>query len=393
MVVDYWPVAGSAAPSGLQLPSSHTISWNVSTRTLPDAFERYVVGMADIYEVSGVSEYDRLNFFNASRSTLSAAGGIGEGRSVRQTLARGHAMLRRSDVDGLNLLVNATATVGDCDGRTVRAEPGALQFRDMSRLVASRLDSVDVMSIMIPRNLAPPSLLGPVMHGLALPPTVSGVRLVRAHMRALLDEAEHLSDAALDTAIQSLLLIAGRVAGIETPIGAPELSALQGTVRRSAVDYIERRLLAGDIVFDIDFLLPSIGVSRATLYRAFDGGGGVSRYIQDRRLHHARLALQRRNDVQKTIAEIAYDHGFASPNHFSRLFRTRYGYPPSEVEAQEAKHDVAMSDGPIRHDLLSAWLSEIGAAARPSLQLFSKLESSHPVPALSADSGPPEPPI
>lgn len=355
------------------MPSSRTISWNVSTRTLPDAFERYVVGMADIYEVSGVSEHDRLNFFNASRSTLSAAGGIGEGRSVRQTLARGYAMLRRSDVDGLNLLVNATAMVGDCDGRTVRAEPGALQFRDMSRLVASRLDSVDVMSIMIPRNLAPPSLLAPAMHGLALPPTVSGVRLVRAHMRAVLDEAEHLSDVALDTAMQSLLLIAGRVAGIETPIGAPELSALQGTVRRSAVDYIERRLLAGDIAFDIDLLPPSIGVSRATLYRAFDGGGGVSRYIQDRRLHYTRLALQRRNDVQKTIAEIAYDHGFASPNHFSRLFRARYGYPPSDVEAQEAKHDVAMSDGPIRHDLLSAWLSEIGATAmispqnRPSL--------------------------
>jgi AraC-like DNA-binding protein len=351
------------------LPSSHTISWNVSTQTLPDAFERYVVGMADIYEVSGVSEHDRLNFFNASRSTLSAVGGVGEGRSVRQTLARGPAMLRRSEVDGLNLLINTTATVGECDGRTVKAEPGALQFRDMSRLTASRLDSVDLMSIMIPRNLAPPSLLGPAMHGVALPPTTSGVRLVRAHMRALLDEAEHLPDVALDTAIQALLLLAGRVAGVETPIGTPELSSLQGTVRRSAVDYIERRLLAGDIAFDIDLLSPSVGVSRATLYRAFDGDGGVNRYIQDRRLHHARLALQRRKEVQ-TITEIAYDHGFASPNHFSRLFRARYGYPPSEIEVQKAKHDVTMSDGPIRHDLLSAWLSEIRAqgAVSPTLE-------------------------
>lgn len=344
------------------MSSSHTISWNVSTETLPDAFERYVVGMAEIYEISGVSEYDRRNFFNASRSTLSAAGGIGEGRSVRQTLARGSAMLRRSSVDGLNLLINATATVGECDGRAVKAAPGALQFRDMSRLTASRLDSVDVMSIMIPRNLAAPTLLGAAMHGVALPPSLSGVRLVRAHMRALLDEAEHLPDAALDTAVQALLLLAGRVAGIETPMDAPELASLQGTVRRSAVDHIERWLLVGDIAFDIDLLAPSVGVSRATLYRAFDGSGGVNRYIQDRRLHYARIALGRRKDVKRTIAEIAYAHGFASPNHFSRLFRARYGYPPSEVEAQEAKHDVAMSDGPIRHDLLSAWLSEIGAA-------------------------------
>jgi AraC-like DNA-binding protein len=160
--------------------------------------------------------------------------------------------------------------------------------------------------------------------------------------------------------MQALLLIAGRVAGVDTPMGAPELSALQGTVRRSAVDHIERRLLAGDIVFDIDDLAPSVGVSRATLYRAFDGGGGVKRYIQDRRLHYARHALRRRKD--KTITEIAYAHGFASPNHFSRLFRTRYGYAPSDVEAYATPHAVAMSDGPIRHDLLGAWLSELGAA-------------------------------
>lgn len=350
------------------MPRSHTISWNVSTETLPDAFERYVVGMSDIYEISGVSEHDRLNFFNASRSTLSATGGIGEGRSVRQTLARDSAMLRRSSVDGLNLLINTTATVGEYDGKTLRAAPGALQFRDMSRPIASRLDSVDVISIMIPRNLTPPPLLGSAMHGMALPPTLAGVRLVHTHMRALLDEAPHLTDAALDAAMQSLLLIAGRVAGIETPIDAPVLASLQGTVRRSAVDLIERRLLAGDIAFDIDLLAPSVGVSRATLYRAFDGVGGVSRYIQDRRLHHARIALVRRKSPTQSIAEIAYDHGFASPNHFSRLFRARYGYPPSEVKALEANHDVAMSDGPIRHDLLSAWLSEIGAAAMISPQ-------------------------
>ena len=171
----------------LELPSSRTLSWDVSTLTLPDAFERYLAGMADLYEVSGVSEEDRRNFFNVTRTTLNRSGAIGEGRSVRQTLARGPATLRRSDIDGLNILINRTAVVGDCEGRSVNARPGALQFRDMGRRSTSRLDSVDLMTLLVPRHLVPQALLRPDVHGLALPPEAPGVRLINAQMTTLID--------------------------------------------------------------------------------------------------------------------------------------------------------------------------------------------------------------
>lgn len=341
-------------------PRSRTVFWDVSTATLPDALDRYLIGMADFYEVSGISEPDQANFFNRTRSTLSAIGGIGEGRSVRQTLTRSPELLKRSDVDGLNLVMNRTATVGDYAGHNRRGEPGALQFSDMSRPSTTRLDSVDLISVMVPRNLAPPSLLGPDKHGLALSPTAPGVRFVQAQMTALAAEAEHLPDNMLDTAIQALLLIVARAAGVETLIGAPEMSALQGTVRRVAVDYVERQLDAGNAIFGIDSIAAAAGVSRATLYRAFDGEGGVNRYIQDRRLHHAREALRRRRGASPTITDIAWEYGFPSQSHFSRLFRDRYGYPPSDVAPPQEQRDIVISDGPIRHDILSAWLAEIG---------------------------------
>lgn len=342
------------------LPSSRTFSWDVSTATLPDALDRYLIGMADLYEISGISEHDRANFFNSTRSTMSAIGGIGHGRSVRQTLSRGAEMLRRSDVDGLNLFINRSATVGDYDGRSAKAEPGALQFRDMSRPSSSRLDSIDLITVMIPRPLCPPALLGASMHGLVLPANTPEVRLVHGHMRALIDEAEHLSDTALDTALQALLLLSARVAGIETPIGGPEVSALHGTVRRLAIEYIEQRLDARDVAIKTSAVAAAAGVSRATLYRSFDNVGGVNRYIQARRLHHARAALRRRHDLKPTIADIAWDYGFTSQSHFGRLFRERYGYSPSEVEPPRVERDIVMSEGPIRHDLLSAWLRKIG---------------------------------
>lgn len=338
------------------------MTWDVSTKTLPDAFERYVTGMADIYDVSGVSEHDRANFFNIAHSVMSPFGAIGDGRSVRQTLSRDAALLRRSGVDGLNVIINGTAQVGDADGRDVRAEPNALQLRDMGRPAASRIDALDVMSLMIPRPLAPPALLAPEMHGVVLSPSLGGVRLVRAHMRALVDELEYLTEETLDSAIQALLIMTARIVGVERPLDAPELASLQRTVRRSAMDHIEKCLMGGQMAIDVDAMAAAIGVSRATLYRAFDmdGRGGVSRYIQNRRLHYAREALRHRTRSQ-SVAQIAAAHGFTSSSHFSRLFREAYGYSPSEVAPRRETVSVSMTDGPIRHDLLSAWLSELGS--------------------------------
>ena len=342
------------------MPYPRLIAWDVSTATVPDALERYLVGMSDIYDVSGISDADKAGFFNHHRSILSAVGGVGTGRSVRQTLSRGPALLKRSQVDGLNLVINRTATVGEYDGREAQAAPGALQFRDFGRPSSTRLETVDLMSIMVPRNLAPPPLLGPDMHGRILPPDLPGVRLVKGQMRVLVEEADQLTEAALDSAIQSLLLVIGRVAGIETPIGAPEISTIQGSVRRLAGDFIEARLNAGVVDFGAAETAAAAGVSRATLYRSFEGIGGVNRYIQDRRLHHARDQLRRRRDMKRSIAEIAWNYGFTSMGHFNRLFRERYGYPPSDVPPAAVHPEIVLSEGPIRHDLLSAWLAEIG---------------------------------
>jgi AraC-like DNA-binding protein len=339
--------------------SKRTISWDVSTATLPDAFERYIVGMADIYEVSGVSQIDRRQFFNTTETTMCASGAVGWGRSVRQTLSRGPEMLRRSEVDGLNLLINGTAMVGDADGRAIQAAPGALQFRDMGRLAASRIDCVDVKTMLIPRNLAPAALLAPGMHGLVLPPEMPAVRLLAAHMQALLQTAEDLSEPELDAAMQALMMIAAKAAGADLAIEGQVVVALQSTVRRTAVEFIERRLQAMQLPIDIDAVASAGGVSRATLYRAFDGEGGVNTYIQDRRLHHARSALRRRNAASPTVAHISEEFGFASSSHFSRLFRARYGYSPSEVEPPRAPRDLSMSAGPIRHDLLGDWLTKL----------------------------------
>ena len=342
------------------MSSPRSVSWDVSIDTVPDAFERYLVGMADWYEVSGVSEADRLAFFNRSRSTMTMAGAIGFGACVRQTLSRGPATLRRSDIDGLNLLINDAAIVGDADGREVRAEPGAIQLRDMTRLAASRLDRVEVTTLVIPRVAAPPSLLSREAHGVVIPPHAPGARLMRNHMFGLEQAASDLSDHEVEAAVQGLLLIAVRVMGLDGPQATePVAAALHRTVRQVVGSHVERRLQEGPLVPESDELARFAGVSRATLYRAFDIEGGVARYVQTRRLHHARTALARRQDGVPTVADIGYRYGFASPTHFSRQFRRHFGYSPSDIEPASGPTGVTLSNGPIRHDLLIDWLEHL----------------------------------
>lgn len=341
--------------------SSRSISWEVSTQTTPDAFERYVFGMADLYEVSGVSDHDRLHFYNNTRTTLTDIGAVGHGRSVRQTLARSPATLRRSDVDGLNLLVNRAAVVGDADGRSIRAAPGAVQLRDLSRPVASRLDQVDVTTLIAPRTVVPPCLLSRNAHGAVIPPEAPGARLLDAHLTSLAQLSASLTGDEVEAAIQAALLVAARLTGFDIALAPSDVAALQRSARRLAKAFIEARLKAGEAMITSEAVARAAGVSRASLYRAFDEEGGVNRYIQDRRLHHARRALRQRRGPTPTIADIAYGFGFASSSHFSRQFRTRFGYSPSEVEPMAAPPDVSMSDGPIRHDILVEWLKTLHA--------------------------------
>lgn len=344
------------------MTNTKILSWSVSTPTEPDAFERYLTGMADLYEVSGVGEQDRLNFHNDSHVVLAPWGSLGIGRSVRQTLSRGPATLRRSDIDGVNVLINQAALVGDCDGRSVRAPPGALQFRNLSRPSTSRLDRIGVLSILIPADQTPPVLLEADVHGLVIPPDQPAARLAESVMRGVWDQAAALDDNQLNAGVQALMLVLTRLTGREASVAEVETATLRHAVRRTAAQYVEAELSAGRMSIEAGALAAYMGVSRATLYRAFDDQGGVARYIQDRRLRHARSALRRRHESEPTvatIADIADACGFSSASHFSRLFKARFGYSPSEVEAPVVAPGIAMSEGPIRHDLLVLWLADL----------------------------------
>jgi AraC-like DNA-binding protein len=99
-------------------------------------------------------------------------------------------------------------------------------------------------------------------------------------------------------------------------------------VGHRAETYIEKNLTSLDL--GPLSICKALGISKARLYRAFRHSEGVTAYIRKRRLETIHVLL---NDPRETrsIGEIAYQYGFVSEAHFSRVFRQKFGFSARDV--------------------------------------------------------------
>lgn len=330
-------------------------AWNVTAKTDPDAYDRYYESMRDIYDVDDVDERDRAAFISRTSGALFDNGTIARGLSVPQTLRRTAGTIRSSGLDAISIFVLFAPMVGDADGADVRAPAGSIHFRDLARPSVSRVATIDLVSLMIPRTVAPLWMRDGGLHGLAISPENPMGRLLASHLCLLAETASTLSHAEGAAAIEAALLITERAVGRRSSATPEQLSAIHATVRRRATRYMSQRLL--DPELSVQDIAQAAGVSRTTLFRAFSPGG-LRRYMLDMRLDGARSALSGRDPRRQTVAEVAYRHGFASAAHFTRLYRERFGHAPGEMVARRLETRV-MADGSrstIRHDLVVNWL-------------------------------------
>jgi len=143
---------------------------------------------------------------------------------------------------------------------------------------------------------------------------------------------ERLAEAgpAMETAdaaatIESILLLARTIREHPASTDAPEAVRSDPDLL-AAAQLIEARLLDPDL--DAAVLVQALGLSRSSLYRAFQPVGGVNAWIRQRRLEHARDLLANRTGPRPTVGEVAQICGFASDSHFSRAFRKAFGHSP-----------------------------------------------------------------
>jgi AraC-like DNA-binding protein len=249
-----------------------------------------------------------------------------------QRWTRDSGMMKSYDPDALAIAITVAGRAeGEMGSQAFRTGPGSVHFSDLSVASDHRSTASHTLLIAVPRQTAEQNgldvraLSGTVLDSgpaTLIAPFLLGLR--RAAPGLIADDAPRLGKVVLDL----LSLAASRALDREPQVDlAGRRTALSLAARRE----IETSL--GSPKLSVAALCRRLDVSRSTLHRLFEADGGVQAYIRERRLEAARFLLDDGRNAEPIYA-IAERLGFSDAAHLSRLFRQRYGLPPSEYRSR-----------------------------------------------------------
>jgi AraC-like DNA-binding protein len=206
-------------------------------------------------------------------------------------------------------------------------------------------------SLMVPRA-ALAEVVGPAWPGAGvhLDGAAPATRLLTSYLDSLTDTLPGLAPVAVVAARNAALELLA--AALATSAAPPAGTAAYGTtvpatavtwpaLRAAMHRYIERHLI--DDALTPGALARAHGISVRTVNRVFHADGQtVGEVVRLRRLAHAREELV---TGKRSISELAHRWGFADGSHFSRSFRSRYGWSPRDYR-QEARRRRPGAPGP-----------------------------------------------
>ncbi len=155
------------------------------------------------------------------------------------------------------------------------------------------------------------------------------------------DEAENISlknSAAIELRFQRMLelwnerhsvnQVKSSIYDILETIANDKQLALGETAFANSIRYIDEHFR--DPELDIEAVCKNGFISVSSLQRAFRENMGMSpkQYLIKLRMNKA-LELLTENDI--SIKEVSFACGFADEKYFSRAFKKKYGYPPSQI--------------------------------------------------------------
>lgn len=157
-------------------------------------------------------------------------------------------------------------------------------------------------------------------------------RLAFKLLTLIAEEAEALSqDDALPIADRALDIVAAAL-GDHHRRNAAAAPDRRTALIRAIRQHIDRRHADPGLVPAA--IAATHGISLRYLHKLFEASGhSVVGWIRERRLQHAYRDLADPRLAGASITDIAFRHGFSDAAHFSRRFKTRFGFPPRDVRA------------------------------------------------------------
>lgn len=270
--------------------------------------------------------------FNAE-SDVAALGGLtiafAEVTGQRWERSANHARTHFNDSLSVNISLDIQAQ-GLAGERGFTQAPGAALLTDLAQPSTHESSSGHSAQIIVNRSMAMAAGIDVAgLHGIVLSPAAgamlrSHVLQLRHGMPQMLEaEAPRIARTMIDILVLSINATGQPIADLAPSLRDTLASRVRGEISANL----------GSSMLTISNLCRRLNVSRSTLHRLFDQGGGVQAYIRQARLAAARQALDDPANTER-ISAIAERLGFADPAHFSRSFRERYGDSPSDYRAR-----------------------------------------------------------
>lgn len=238
---------------------------------------------------------------------------------------------------------------------------GVLRIIDLGQPIELPAAPMHCLCLFVPRDVMDSALPGAEsLHGREI--IGPRGRLLADHLRSLTRQAPHLAFEDAESVGQGCLALIAACLAPSRDADRQAQSVLRATLVGQVRVYVDANL--HDPRLGPEGLCRDLGVSRASLYRAFSPLGGVARYIQRRRLRAAHAALCRPN-APRRISDVAMAFGFLDPSTFARAFRREFGVSASDVAALGRPVGVAPSGAnrlspPHRMMLWGRWMAGLG---------------------------------
>lgn len=302
------------------------------------AYKFFRAGSADLCDLVLLESEDAFRF--KARTVDLGTAVLIDGSMRPMTTRRSAQTIARGGIDHYQICLSLAGQVGITSGRrTATFEPGDVYIVDLSQPNVFQ-NGVDPdgpdshgVTLVLPRSVLAPLLAAPdAVQGSVVSHKTAFGRLVADHMLALCRHAPYLGDDESRAAVAAMAHLAagafGQSADASPRVAASTQVALIEAVKR----HIDRNL--GSAPLQIEDLCRVFRLSRTVLYRLFEPEEGVTKYIQQRRLHRALSMLMSPACSRWQIVDFAVDAQFSSAATFIRAFRKLFGVTPGEVRAQ-----------------------------------------------------------
>ncbi|PIC01435.1 helix-turn-helix domain-containing protein [Caulobacter sp. X] len=303
--------------------------WILDARERADAAQQYREACAHLFDVTLLTPdeafYNRMEGYNLAGVVLARCSGVPQRYERRLS----HIAADVSDSVMAVLELESGGWRGDYDGRAASSEMGAIRLIDMARPFDMVTEAYETAHLILSRAALEPQTADLDFHGCVVSEDSPSGRLLGSHIRATWAGAAAMSATDLTLAgkaaaalVSAVILAHGAPAGDDV---RPVEKMLLASAQRFVIQNLSDPDLSPETVRD------HLGVSRSLLYKVFEPIGGVSAFIQARRLDQAFDEITGDQANQQTLGEIGYRVGFRSDAHFSRAFRARFGMTPGRL--------------------------------------------------------------